>query len=67
MGVEHNATSAQFTSGKLWLRECFVEWELSKEGMRLGWRTPRDVSLKLVRLHKNSECALSTREKFQFL
>jgi len=30
---------------------------MSKTGMQLGWRTPRDDGLKLAKLHKNLECA----------
>ena len=35
---------------KKWLRECLVEQQSSREGMRLTWRTPRVGSLKLAEL-----------------
>jgi len=35
------------------LRECLVDYQSSREGMRSGWRTPKVDSLKLATLHKN--------------
>jgi len=35
------------------LSECLVELQSSRDGMRLGWRTPRVDSVKLAKLHNN--------------
>ena len=68
-GVEHThcCASAFHKCKNIRLRKCLVENQTSREGMRLGWRTPRVDSLKLAKVHKNWACAWRTQENFRFI